>query len=245
MTLDAVVWLALLASARVWALARAQVVWRTAAGSGWGLWCVPVALGMGSGFALGSDVTGVVSLSVIDMAIGLGFELALGTVIGGVVALPGLALVGAMEQATVTWRVAATGRRAFVTLMAVVTLLGAVALHVHRPFVAAVFTCLHSWPVGEPGAWLGVVDELDVGTRVLAWAHVLVVLALAFVVPVLLIAAVVDIATRLASASGPVAEQLAAGVAPWGRLGAALIGLWISYAAYSESWARVLTIDVR
>ena len=243
MSVDDSLVLIVLASARVWAVARAQLLWRVAVGPGWTLACVPLSIAVGGSWALAQTPVVRPAVGLVELAALVAFELALGTGLGLLVALPGVALLGGADESGARVGLSGASRSPWTGLTARFVLAGTLALGLHRPWFAAVHGVLAAWPVGNPVSWLPGMSALAVH-RIAAWIHVTCFLALTFATPVLLVVAIIDLTSRVAETGGTVAEQLVAGVRPWLRASLSGLVLWASWSAYPHSFARVLTVDV-
>ncbi|PCC69991.1 Flagellar biosynthesis protein FliR [Nannocystis exedens] len=219
-------WLAL----RLFALLLSQSLWRAATGGMW--WAIAGSLSMVLAAAWAPLRIAPVAWS--SWLLAAGFELLLGAVLGALVSLPGEAALGAARRSGVALGL---GRaRAFAALQ--VALVGALALAagLHRPLLTGLRACATRWPVGEPGEWRLPLDVAAVS----ATAHDATVLALGLATPVLLTAAVVELALACAARSGPVAA-LAAASRPWLVAVAALTALAAAWAVHPEAWLEALS----
>lgn len=214
---------------RLFAVLHAQTLWRTAAGGTW--WAIAGALAAVLAAAWTPGQIAPVAWSWWLLA--AGFELLLGAVLGALVSLPGEAALGAASRSGLTLGL---GRaRAFAALQ--LALVGSLALvaGLHRPLLAGLRACATRWPVGEPHGWQ---LQLDVAAASAA-AHEVTLLALGLATPVLLTAAVLELALACAARSGPVAA-LAATSRSWLVAVAALTALAAAWAVHPEAWLQAL-----
>ncbi|WAS99548.1 flagellar biosynthetic protein FliR [Nannocystis punicea] len=214
---------------RLFAILRAQTIWRAAAGGMW--WAIVGAL---AAVLAGAWTEGrIAPVAWPSWLLAAGFELLLGSVLGALVSLPGEAALGAARRSGLALGLGEA--RAFAALQ--LALVGSLAFVVglHRPLLAGLRACASRWPVGEPGAWR---LELDVAAASAA-AHDATVLALGLATPVLLTTAVVELALAFAARSGPVAA-LAAASRPWLVAVAALTALAAAWAVHPEAWLESL-----
>lgn len=218
-------WLAL----RLFAVLQAQTLWRAAAGGMW--WAI--AAGLAAILAAAWAPIRLAPVAWTSWLLAAGFELLLGAVLGALVSLPGDAALGAARRSGVALGLA--GARAFAALH--VALVGSLALAtgLHRPLLTGLRACATRWPVGEPGAWP---LQLDLAA-VSAAAHDATVLALGLATPVLLTAAVVELALACAARPGPMAA-LAAASRPWLVAVAALTALAAAWAVHPDAWLQAL-----
>lgn len=224
-TLAAWAWLAL----RLFALLRAQAIWREAAGGAW--WAIAGALAIVLAAAWGP--AGAAAVPWHAWLVGACFEVLLGAVIGALVSLPGEAALGAARQSAVSLGL---GRaRAFAALQLALAGSLALGLALHRPPLTALRSVATRWPVGDPATWQADVDV----AAVIAAAHDATLLALGLATPVLLTVAIVELALALAAPRGPLAS-LAGAVRPWLVASAALVALSAAWATHPEAWSRAL-----
>jgi len=234
------------AALRVWAILRAQVLWRAAVGPWW--WLVAAALSLVlAPAAVGRHVAS------FDVSVGHGFpgvdpatwilvgilELLVGTVIGLLVTLPGHALVGAAHTSNRLLGLSTLGSRGLLQLAVALVLVMALSLDLHHPLLGGLLGVFAVFPVGRPEMWLGLPSEGLVTTVAMA-AHSMTVLALALVTPVLLGCLVADVVARLLGRGPGAAEPVAGALRPWLRVALALTALGASWAAYPEAWSRAL-----
>lgn len=215
----------LLLAVRVFAILRAQVLWRQAVGPLW--WVIAAALAV---LILPWTSVSLEGGAVLDPT-SVVAELLLGTVLGIVASLPGWALHGSAQAMSTVLRV---GTPALGGLLVALTLAFAMGMGLHHALLQAAVDTAQAWPLGQPAAWIERADAAVVARA----GHALLVLALAFATPVLLVAAVVEVATGLVG-RGP------AGVTPpvqtttaWLRAAAALVALGASWQAYGQVWAE-------
>lgn len=223
--LAASAWLAL----RLFALLRAQTIWRAAAGPVW--WAIAAALAAVLAAAWAPDAAGPVTPGAWLLV--AGFEVLLGAVIGALVSLPGEAALAAARRSAHALGLARA--RGFVALQLALAGALAHALALHRPLLSALHACATRWPVGDPGAWA---PGLDLAA-VIAAAHDATLLALGLMTPVLLTAAIVELALALAAPVGLWAALVAA-ARPWLVASAALAALGAAWAIHPEAWLRAL-----
>jgi flagellar biosynthesis protein FliR len=129
-----------------------------------------------------------------------------------------------------------TAPRPLVGLGVAIALATALGIGLHRPLVLAIVETFGVFSLGEPQQWLALTTVL--GTPWLLRAlHGALLLALALATPVLLTAAVVEVALGLVGQGpGPAAVVMAA-VRPWLRTAGGLVALGASWAAYGAVWA--------
>jgi hypothetical protein len=214
-----------LVAVRLWAILRAQILWRSAVGPAWSLAAVVLA------FAIAGTVTGPAEWQpAVDWRVAALAEFALGTTIGLLVSLPGYALLGGMSAVALLVR---TQPSAFVGLALVFVLALGMALELHRPLLLAAAGSFDVFALGNPRAWSAALEADGV-----AWlaegAHTFALLSIVFATPALLFAAVCELAVRLATQP---LEELE-GLAPWVRSAAALVALGCSWVAYAHTWAE-------
>lgn len=217
---------ALLLSVRVFAILRAQVLWRQAIGPWWWI----VAAGLSGVVVLGAadgGGPGLATVGVLDVA----FELLLGTVLGIVASLPGWALVGA---GAASGALLPAARSTLAGLFVALVLAIAMALHLHHALLSAALDTAVVWPLGEPRAWIAAADPIHLARA----AHAMLVLALALATPVLLVAAAVELALRIAGRGPAGSEPPAAAASVFLRSGAALVALGAAWQAYGRVWAE-------
>lgn len=219
-------WLAL----RLFALLRAQTIWRVVAGASW--WAIAGALALG--LAALWRPAAPAAVTPARWIVGAGFEVLLGATIGALVSLPGEAALGAGRCSV--YALGHRHARAFVALQLTLAAALALSLELHHPLLAGLSEVAARWPVGDPAAWVVALDrELVVGA-----AHDLTLLALGLATPVLLTAAVVELALALAAPAGPWAA-LAGAVRPWLVAAAALAALGAAWAIHPEAWLRAFS----
>jgi flagellar biosynthesis protein FliR len=218
---------ALLLSVRVFAILRAQVLWRQAVGPTWWI----VAAGLSGLVVLGSaDLAAGPDLAAIGVA-DVALELVLGTVLGIVASLPGWALVGAAAaNGAVFPRARATLAGLFVALVLAV----AMAAGLHHALLTAALDTAAVWPVGDARSWTAGVDARLVARA----AHAMLVLALGLATPVLLVAAAVEVAMRVAGRGPAGSEPPAAAATVFVRGAGALVALGAAWQAYAMVWAE-------
>lgn len=218
-------WLAV----RLFALLRAQALWRGAVGGAWEV----VAAGLAMALAAAWSGDGGEPVTWGAWLFGAGFEASLGAVLGALVSLPGEAALGA---ARCSGRALGLARpRAWEALhLALAGALG-LALDLHRPLLAGLHAAASRWPVGEPARWSFALGP----ERLVAAAGDASVLALGLATPVLLTAAVVELVLAAASRVRPVAA-MAQALRPWLIAAAALAALGAAWTAYPEAWLRAL-----
>jgi flagellar biosynthesis protein FliR len=223
------------AAARIWAVLRAQALWRVAIGPLWWLVALvpslalaPLAAGPAPAYVGFSSFAGLLVV-----------ELLLGTSIGLVATLPGYALLGVGETAGTLLGARAVGSRGVAWFCVVFVLAISLMLGLHRPLLGSILATFDTWPVGDPVAWSWVVRD-ELADTIVAAAHGMTVLALALATPVLLAIVVVDVAVRLfgrgPAPAGPAADSLV----PWLRVALALVALGASWSAYTGAWTRAV-----
>lgn len=226
-TVTSAVVLATLVTARAWGLLRVQAVYRCALPGTWWAWSAALAA-----------TSGVLSISLAapvpwpgfsTWLVLAGLEIALGTALGLLVALPGYAVIGASRESFARLGLAVE-RTSTVAMVAAISIAGGLALGLHRPLLLAWIETLGRWAPGLPATWIP--PAFDVSAVAMAAAD-LSFLALALATPVLLTAAVVDIASAwvLRAAARP-----ASALHTWARFSACLIALGASWEAFSPSW---------
>jgi type III secretory pathway component EscT len=234
------------AALRVWAILRAQVLWRATVGPWWWLVAAGLALVLAPA-AVGQrmasiDVPVGHDLSGVDLEtwvlVGMS-ELLLGTIIGLLATLPGHALVGAMQVSNGLVGLGAVGSRGLVRLGVALVLAIALSLELHRPLLGGLLGTFAVLPVGRPGVWLAFPADGFAATVAMA-AHSMTVLALALLTPVLLGCLVADIVARLLGRGPGAADPVAGALRPWLRVALALTALGASWAAYPEAWVRAV-----
>ncbi|MBZ5711248.1 hypothetical protein [Nannocystis pusilla] len=218
-------WLAL----RLFAILHAQTLWRAAAGGTW--WAIAAAL---AGVLAAAWTTGEAApVAWSGWLTAAGFEVLLGATIGALVRLPGDAALGAARRSGVSLGL---GRaRGFAALQLALAGSLALAVGLHRPLLTGLRACAMRWPAGDPGAW-----ELPLDLPATsAAAHDATVLALGLATPVLLTAAVVELALASAATTGPFAA-LARASRSWLVAAAALVALGAAWAVHPEAWLAAL-----
>lgn len=219
-------WLAL----RLLAILRAQTLWREVVG-GPTWWAIAGALAAVLAAAWSPGRAAAVPWSL--WLLGALFEVLLGAVLGALVSLPGEAALGAARQSSVALGLGRS--RAFAALHLALAGSLAAALALHRPLLTGLRSLATRWPVGDPGLWT--IDlELSV---VVTSMHDATLLALALATPVLLTAAIVELALALGAAFGPFAAPLTA-ARPVLVAAAALTALGAAWAVHPEAWLRAL-----
>ncbi len=218
-------WLAV----RLFALLRAQAPWRIALGDSW-TW---IAAGLAVALAAAWAPAAAPAVPWSAWLVAAGFEALLGAVVGALVSLPGEAALGA---ARVTGRTLGLARpRAWEALHLALATALALALDLHRPLLAGLRGVAERWAVGAPATWTWSLGAGAVGQA----AAEATVLALGLATPVLLTAAVVELALAAVSRVQPVAAAAAA-VRPWLVAATALTALGAAWAAYPEAWSGAL-----
>jgi type III secretory pathway component EscT len=217
--------------ARSWAILQAQVLWRSVVGRLW--WVLAAGLAL-----LLAPISGPVPVvaSLPGWALALAAELALGTAIGTVASLPGYALVGAGAASAAALRVAS---RPLVAVFALVAMVAALGLGLHRPLLASLTSFQATFPVGQPLAWLPEIEAQGLYVLLEALGGLLV-LALSFATPVLLVVVVADVGLRLVGRGPAPAGVLVEPVAIWVRFAGALAALGASWAVFSRGWAQAI-----
>jgi hypothetical protein len=212
----------ILAAVRIFAILRAQSPWRAAAGPVWPVVAAGFAVMLAPAVLPGAQVTASLTISALLT------EALLGTALGIVVALPGWALLGASAASASALR---TSPGAWVGLS--VALVGgtALALGIHQPLLLALRGTMQTIPLGTATLAVSAADLAHL-------LHAMTVLALALSTPVLLTAAVAELAVRAVSQGPLAATPLASASAPWLRTGAALVALGASWQAYGATWAQ-------
>ncbi|MCH9681386.1 MAG: hypothetical protein K0V04_08135 [Deltaproteobacteria bacterium] len=216
-----------LAALRWWALLQMQVLWRACVGPWWTVVAALLAIALAVG---GLPGPGVAVVPQVDPWLAAGAELMLGAGLGLVVALPGHALLGAAQTSA---RVLGTAPGPWRMLTVALVGTTALTLGLHRPLLLGAQGLLDAWPIGAPQAWAEGISEIPVAQL----AHGTTVLALALVTPVLLVAVVAELGTRLVARGGSTAAPVVDGLAPWLRVAAALTATGASWAAYDAIWA--------
>jgi hypothetical protein len=216
----------------LWAILRAQVVWRHVTGPAW-VW-VAAALALALAPVIAPDPLSGVPLS--DLVILGGAELLLGTLVGLVLALPGHGLLGALAVSGRSMGLQQLRSRTLVLAVAAVVLTVALGTDLHQVLLVSLRQTLDTFAVGRPHQWLARAGE---GLTWLGPAvHGAAVLALALATPALLASALVETAVRVLG-SGPGTEWVVP-VAPWARTALGLVALGGALAAYPEAWTRAL-----
>lgn len=219
---------ALLLSVRLFAILRAQVLWRHAVGPLWWL----VAAGLSGLVGLGGLATPVGAAPPHDVGIlDVVFELLLGTVLGIVASLPGFALVGAAAASAAPFGAAA---RSLAALFVILTLAIAMALGLHQALLRVALDTAAAFAVGEPHAWVARADALVLARA----AHAMLVLALALATPVLLVAAIAEVCLRVVGRGPAGSESPSATSSAIVRGAAALVALGAAWQAYGRAWAE-------
>lgn len=245
MELDEAVWVTsiapwvpwLLAGLRVWAILRAQILWRTAVGPWWPVVAVAIAAVLVPAIEVTATFPAIPSAWLIAAVA----EFSLGTLLGIVIALPGHALVGAGMTAAVINR-ASMGSLVF--LFASVAGGLALELALHRPLLLGLASTFEWFELGRPSLWL---FELTTGGASLGLPdlvtalHGFVMLLLTMVTPLLMTAAVAEIGLGIIGGGPAPASATSEGLRVWARTAGALIALGASWAAYGEIWARAAT----
>jgi hypothetical protein len=216
-----------LVTARTWGLLRVQAVYRCALPGTWWAWSAALAATLG--FLSISFASPVPWPGLARWFILAGMELALGTALGLVVTLPGYAVIGASRESFARLGLAAE-RTSTVAMVAAISIAGGLALGLHRPLLLAWLETLDRWEPGLPATW--VPPAFDVSAVAMAAAD-LSFLALALATPVLLTAAVMDVASAWVLR---VSARPASALHTWARFSACLIALGASWEAYSSSW---------
>lgn len=231
---------------RVWAILRAQVLWRATVGPWW--WLVAAGLAL----VLAPPAVGP-RMASIDVSFGHGFlgvdleawilvgmcELLLGTVIGLIATLPGHALVGAAQAQSGLLGLTSVGSRGLVRLAIALVLVMALSLELHHPLLGGLLGTFAVFPVGRPEVWLALPPDGLATTAAMA-AHGMTVLALAMLTPVLLGCLISDVVARLLGRGPGAADPVASALRPWLRVALALTALGASWAAYPGAWSRAL-----
>lgn len=223
-----------LVAIRIFAILRVQPQWRLVIGPWW--WAVAAVLALV--LAPLATHTPLPELGLLEW-IGLALlELLLGTVLGLLVSLTGHALIGAATASGLALGLRSPSPRAFVSLCVCLVLALGLATGLHRALIGALVASTKLWPPGSPALWYW--SEGEVVAEIIAAAYAMTVLALALATPVLLTAAVADLATRLLGRGSDPAAALSDALRPWLRTAGALIALGASWAAYPEAWVRGL-----
>lgn len=218
-------WLAV----RLFALLRAQTLWRGALGGAWPLIAAALA-GLLAAAWRPADVEPVAWAVWLPVAV---LEALLGAVLGALVSLPGEAALGAARASGLALGLARP--RAWEALHLALAGALALALDLHRPLLAGLRGTAARWPVGQPAAW-----RFDGGLdAAIAGAGELAALALGLATPVLLTAAIVELGLGFAARVQPLAAAAPA-LRPWFVTAAALAALGAAWTAYPESWLRAL-----
>ena len=220
-----------LATARLTAILWVQVLWRRAVPA-WSL------LALGLSMTLATLVPVAEPEPLGELVVLGAFEVLLGLVIGLLVTLPGHALLGAMGASALVLR---TPVKPLARLCVSLTLASALGLGLHRPLLGTLLETFVVLPLAEPTQWIEHWVASGAGPLVRA-AHAMLVLALALATPVLLMAAVADLATRsIGRGPGPVAAVVAP-LEVWLRAAGGIVALGASWAAYSHVWAESVGI---
>ena len=218
---------------RLWAVLRAQVLWRAAVGPLWPVLAAGLAVAMAPLVRPPALVPGP---DPGEWVLALGLELAAGTAWGIVVSLPANAVIGAGLSAA---RILRAPPRPLAALAVAVATATALALGLHHPLLEGLVASTEVLPVGDPSAAVALS-----GAEGLTWAirgaTALTLLGLALATPVLLCAAVVDVALGAVAAGPRPAAAVVDPVRRWARAALALVALGASWAAYGEVWARAV-----
>jgi flagellar biosynthesis protein FliR len=234
------------AALRVWAILRAQVLWRAAVGPWWWLVAAGLSLVLAPA-AIGQHVSGL-DTSVVDALAGMDpatwilvglLELLVGTMIGLLAALPGHALVGAAQASSGLLGLSTLRSRGLIQLAVALVLVMGLSLEIHHPLLGGLLGTFAVFPLGKPETWLAFPADGFVTTVAMA-AHSMTVLALALLTPVLLACLIADVVARLLGRGPGAAEPVAGALRPWLRVALALTALGASWAAYPEAWSRAL-----
>lgn len=216
-------------SLRLFALLRAQSIWRAATGGAWPL----IAAGLAALLAASWRPAVEADVDATTWLIAAGFEVALGAVVGALVGLPGELALGAGRHGG---RVLGLVRsRAWETLHLALAGSLALALDLHRPLLAGLRDVALRWPVGQPQRWVWSLEIAEVADLITEAC----VLALGLATPVLLAAAVAELVLAAGSRVPLLAAALGA-LRPWLVAAVALAALGAAWATYPEAWLRAL-----
>lgn len=230
-------WTLALASVRLWAVLRVQASWRALLGPTWEPIAAALALAL-AGVACWSSAIAIPPPDSLAAAIVmLALEFMLGSVIGLLASLPGWALCGASEVASLDLSGAGRPRSLTHTMLAL-ALAAALTLGLHRPLLATLLGSFASLPLAEPLAWASAA-ELTL-TSLPGLLLRFSALALALATPVLLIRMVVEIGVAALARGPDPAAALLAGLTPGLRFAAAALALVASWSAYPRAWAQGL-----
>jgi flagellar biosynthesis protein FliR len=229
-------WTLVLASVRLWAVLRVQASWRALLGPSWEPIAASLAFALAGVACWSSAIAITPPDSLADAIVMLALEFMLGSVIGLLASLPGWALCGASEIASL--ELTGDRTRSLTHTMLALALAAALTLGLHRPLLASLLGSFASLPLAEPLAWSSAIEVslAELPGLLIRFSA----LALALATPVLLIRMVVEIGVAALARGPDPAAALLAGLTPGLRFAGAALALVASWSAYPQAWARGL-----
>ncbi|EDM76406.1 hypothetical protein PPSIR1_23774 [Plesiocystis pacifica SIR-1] len=243
-------WLLALASARVFAIVRAQISWRAAVGQPrWELCSAILAVGLSLAWlpALGLGIALERPPDAASMAVAIGVELLIGAVMGAGASVLSGALVGASQSCEARLGAGPVGLEpgtggSLSALLIAASLAASLSLGLHLPALVAMRGLLTRVPLGAGARLLdgagASLDALAIATELGGVAFEACVLGLALATPVLLTRAVVDLGVGVLGRGPDPAPAVVEALSPGLRLLAALVALGAAWSIHPEAYVR-------